>query len=96
MRLDQKDRDVIYAFVDRYPMDGDKLSTDGKSLDGHWIGGNNIAEWVRGGPYGKWIVFNDLGSRAAQSVQRVIKSIVSPSVLSDDGFIYKHKKRYKR
>lgn len=54
---------VIDAFTDKKAMDGNKLTTDGKRLDGNWMGGTGIAEWKNGK-----IVFNDLGSKAAQTV----------------------------
>ena len=70
MRLGHKDRRVIEAFIRRESSEGrgDKLSTDGVRLDGLWMGGGNIAEWDGGS-----IAFNDLGSRAAQTVQDAVR-----------------------
>lgn len=65
------ERKVLHAFTDQEPMDSKKLSSDGKRLDGHWMGGNDIAHWE-----GDQIVFNDLGSKAAQNVQNAIRKMV--------------------
>ena len=70
---------VIDAFLDKKPMDGKKLSTDGKRLDGEWIGGRGIAQWDRGKIY-----FNDLGSKAAQTIQRAIKKAAPKNWLGED------------
>lgn len=72
MRLGKKDRAVIKAFIAGREAEGLKLRTDGERLDGIWMGGNGIAEWTKGPRVGS-IVFNDLGSRAAQQVQRALK-----------------------
>jgi len=68
MRLGKKDRAVIKAFIACREAEGLKLRTDGDRLDGVWMGGRGIAEWRDGA-----LVFNDLGSRAAQQVQRALK-----------------------
>lgn len=69
--LGKKDKDVINAFTDHVPMEGNKLRTDGQKLDGIWMGGDGIAHWNAGRIY-----FNDLGSKSAQQVQSAIKKIV--------------------
>lgn len=67
-----RDKRVIAAFIDCQPAAGHKLSTNGMTLDGHWMGGDRIAEWKDCN--GRMcVVFHDLGSRAAQSVQRAVK-----------------------
>ena len=71
MKLGVKDQRVLRAFAERLPAGGHKLSTDGERLDGHWMGGSNIAEWAAG-----HVVFHDLGSRAAQSVQRAVRQLI--------------------
>lgn len=78
MRLGIRDHKVLAAFVDRKPLDGHKLSTNGQHVDGYWLGGKRIAEWSGG-----QIVFNDLGSRAAQSVQRAIRRHAAPAQLAE-------------
>lgn len=70
MILGKRDKRVITAFTDRRKADGYKLSTDGRRLDGAWMGGSNIASWENGK-----IVFHDLGSRAAQTIQRAVRKV---------------------
>ena len=80
MRLGIRDQKVLAAFVDKKSLDGHKLWTDGKRVDGHWLGGARIAEWTSDG-----IAFNDLGSRAAQSVQRAILHHAAPNQIYEAG-----------
>lgn len=68
MTIGKKDRAVIKAFIARKAAVGHKLDTDGKRLDGSWMGGHGIAKWDDGE-----IVYPDLGSRAAQTVQRAVR-----------------------
>ena len=68
MRLGKSDKAVIKAFLDQRALDGHKLSTDGKRLDGHWMGGNKLASWK-----GDRIDLPDTGSRAGQSVQSAVR-----------------------
>lgn len=65
--MTKSDKAVIIAFTDHRPASGKKLSTDGNTLNGHWMGGDNIAHWR-----GDKIHFTDLGSVAAQRVQRAV------------------------
>lgn len=67
-RIGKKDHAVIKAFLDGRKAAGHKLDSTGSRLDGTWMGGRGIAEWVDGE-----VVYNDLGSRAAQTVQRAVK-----------------------
>ena len=78
MRLGISDHKVIRAFVEQKSLDGHKLSTDGERLDGHWLGGSRIADWQEGR-----IVFHDLGSKAAQSVQKQIRYHAAPMDLAE-------------
>lgn len=73
MRIGLKDEKVLAAFAERRAADGLKLTTDGRVLDGNWLGGRRIAEWV-----GDVVRMNDLRSRAAQSVQRSLKRHLAP------------------
>ena len=68
MKLTLKDRKVINYFLLEKSFDSKNLTTDGKRLDGTWMGGNGIAEW-KGGK----IHMKDLGSKAAQTVQKALK-----------------------
>lgn len=78
MRLGTRDHKVLAAFVDKKPLDGHKLWTDGNRVDGHWMGGRDIAYWSGG-----QIHFGDLGSRAAQSVQNAIRRHAAPVQLAE-------------
>lgn len=71
--LGVKDKAVLRAFIDQKPAEGKKLYTDGKTLDGLWIGGNGVAEWVNGK-----IQLNELGSRSGQALHRLIKKMAAP------------------
>lgn len=77
MKLNKKDRKVIEAFLNKESADGRQLATDGTRLDGQWMGGRGIAEWK-----GSKVVCNDLGSRAAQTVQRAVRN-VAPSIVEE-------------
>jgi len=77
--LGKSDRAVINAFTDKKPADGKKLTTDGKRLDGNWTGGRGIAVWDKGK-----IHFNDLGSKAAQSIQNAVKKNAAPNDLAEE------------
>jgi len=76
MRLTPKDEKVIQAFYEQTSAESKKLYTDGKVLDGLWMGGNAIAEWE-----GRKIKFNDLGSNASVTVQRAVKKYVPANYL---------------
>lgn len=44
-RLSNRDKDVIRAFVDKRPMDGQVLITDGRVLEKLGLGGERVARW---------------------------------------------------
>lgn len=69
MRLTVRDKKVIAAFLRQEQDSSKKLTSLGHRLDGNWMGGQNIASWE-----GQRVVFHDLGSRVAQTVQRYIES----------------------
>jgi hypothetical protein len=77
MRLSKKDREVIREFTSGFPMTGDKLSSVERLstmvLDGHWMGGSLIAWWGTSDAGDRKIYIDDLGSKAAESVQKIIK-----------------------
>ena len=54
--MSPKDTAVIKAFLAHEAGESRKLATDGKRLDGRWMGGTGIAEWGKGHVY-----FSDLG-----------------------------------
>jgi len=66
--LSPGDKKVIKAFIDKKPLEGRKLDTDGKKLDGMWMGGRGQAEW-RGGK----IVLRDQGGKSSDVIHRFIR-----------------------
>jgi len=84
LTIGKQDKAVIIAFADEQPAKGKKLSTDGKRLDGDWMGGKGIAEWK-----GRKVHLNDLGSKAAQTVQKMVKRFV-PKVITVESEEYYH------
>ena len=79
LKIDLADKKVIKAFTEKKKAEGKKLTTDGKVLDGQWMGGNKIAEW-KGGK----IHFNDLGSKAAQTVQKALRKEAPKNWIAED------------
>ena len=77
MKLGIKDERVLRAFAEHKALEGHKLSTDGRSLDGHWMGGRNLAVWRRG-KRGMQIHLPDTGGRVGQSIQRALKRHAAP------------------
>ncbi len=47
-KMNKGSKKVIDAFLDKKPADNKKLFTDGKVLEGLWIGGRDIAKWENG------------------------------------------------
>lgn len=76
--LGKSDKATIENFTDGMPSKGNKLTSDGKKLDGNWMGGNEIAYWKNGKIY-----FNDLGSKAAQTVQNAIRKSAPKNHLAE-------------
>lgn len=68
LRLTPKDKKVIISFINQKGAESNKFDTDGKQLDGNWMGGKNLAHWK-----GTKIVMGNLGSRSAQTVQTFIR-----------------------
>jgi hypothetical protein len=87
LRLSPASKKVISAFLDKKEASSKKLSTDGKTLDGNWMGGSRICSW-KGGK----IVCHDVGSRAAQTVQRAVKKMAPKNWLESDEAGNKYKK----
>lgn len=78
MRVRGSDQEVVKAFLNHQPMDGNKLTTNGERLDGNWMGGTGIAQWSD-----DKIHFKDLGSKAAQVVQNAIKKAAPNMVMAE-------------
>lgn len=90
MKIGIKDKRVIKAFLQgKADHDGYKLDTDGRRLDGLWMGGSNIA--ARSALTGL-VSFNDLGSRAAQTVQSAVRRMCDPvSIDPSERRVRKHR-----
>lgn len=74
IRLSPKDKKIIEAFTDKKSMDNNKFESDGKVLDGLWMGGKKIAYW-KGGK----ISFGPNASRSIQTVQKYVRKIAPSS-----------------
>jgi len=77
--MTQKDKMVAMAFLNQESNDSKKLTTDGSRLDGNWMGGRGIAQWV-----GDQIKLNDLGSKASQTVHNFIRKNAPRNQLKHD------------
>lgn len=79
------DHRVIKAFLNKQPLSSKKLSTNGKQLDGNWLGGNYIAHHGD-----KGVHLHDLGGTSALQVHRAIKKHLSPDSPSDVPLLKTH------
>jgi hypothetical protein len=71
MNIGAQDLRLLKGFVgEGGPASSPKFTVVAGRLDGNWIGGRGIAEW-KGGV----IRLNDIGSKAAQTVHRKLKSL---------------------
>lgn len=75
----KSDKEVLKAFLNHESAEGIKLSTDGQTLDGLWMGGKSIAQWIKGK-----IKVNDLGSKSAQIVQRALSKRAPDLMLANE------------
>lgn len=66
--LGEEDLKVLDAFLDKKPLNGDRLSTNGKSLDGVGFLGKGIAVWKDGK-----IEFRAADSRQIQDIQYALE-----------------------
>ena len=84
-RLTPKDKRIIFGFLKkkREEVSSKKMYTNGIRLDGLWMGGSCIAYWDKSGDY---IIIRDLGSKSAQTVQRLIKKNSSAKVVWEDEY----------
>jgi len=78
LRLSKADKKVIDAFIDGKRASSKKLHTDGKTLDGMWMGGKNIATWEGGK-----IAMDDPPGRAVQTVQRALRRMAPKRMLGE-------------
>jgi len=79
LKLGLQDKKVIDAFLDKKKASGTKLTTDGTTLDGLWMGGAGIAKWEKGK-----IQMPDLGSKAAQTVQKAVAKKAPKNWLAEE------------
>jgi hypothetical protein len=68
---------VLDAFTSGRPASSKKLHSDGKVLDGLWMGGNKIAEWKNGK-----VVIRQITSRSEQTVARALKKMTPKKLLA--------------
>lgn len=68
LRLGKPDKRVILAFTEKKSESSRKLETDGKNLEGLWMGGKNIAWWEN-----DKIHIGPITSRAVQTVVRALR-----------------------
>jgi hypothetical protein len=68
---------VLDAFTSGRPASSKKLHSDGKVLDGLWMGGNKIAEWKNGK-----VVIRQITSRSEQTVARALKRMTPKKLLA--------------
>ena len=78
-RMSPNDKTVVMSFLSQESNDSKKLTTDGSRLDGNWMGGRGIAEWV-----GNQIKLNDLGGKASQTVHNFIRKNAPRNQLKHD------------
>jgi len=85
---------VIKAFLNKQSASSKKLSTDGKTLHGNWLGGSGIAHHGDGKVH-----LNDLGGKTALQVHRAIKKHLTYDSHSDvphyDTVLHEHSDVYK-
>lgn len=62
------DHDVLKAFANKQTHQSKKLSTDGTTLHGNWMGGHSIAHWHEGK-----VRFRTASSRSEQAVHRALR-----------------------
>jgi len=80
LTLSPGDKKVIDAFTEKRKADNNKFYTDGKILDGLWMGGNGIATWK-----GDSIVLGNPSSKAIITVHRFLRKSVPDNWLKTAG-----------
>lgn len=76
-KMSPADQKVLDAFIDKKSADSKKLSTDGKTLDGNWMGGKGIAVWEGGK-----IHLEDTGGKSGQTIQRAIRKLAPRNLVA--------------
>jgi len=75
--LTPADKKVIDAFIDQRSATSKALSSDGKVLDGLWMGGKKMAEWMGGSR----IQINDNGGKSTDVIARYLKKTAPANLL---------------
>lgn len=78
LKLTKSDRKVLAAFADQKSAESKNLSTDGKKLDGAWMGGGGLASW-KGGK----IHLRDTGVRSGDVIARALKRVAPKNDLAE-------------
>jgi len=82
-RLSPQSKKVIDAWLDKRPASNIKLTSDGKTLDGNWMGGSDIAVWKKNKDGELVIVMKETGGKAGDTIQNYIRRNAPKNWLSD-------------
>ena len=85
LKLSKKDNAVIDAFIDGKSATSKKLDTDGKTLDGLWMGGSGIAGKDSSGK----IVMGPIGGRSGQTVQKKLRKLAPKNDIKESANSFK-------
>jgi len=77
--LKPKDKKVVDAFYEKETAEGYLLSTDGKTLSKHGMGGGNFAEWKSG----KIHIVSPGGNKSHDDILRYMKKSIPKNSLAD-------------
>jgi len=69
MKIGRREKGIIWAFLDRLAVPGDKLQSTGESLEAAWKERQKIASWNNDNR----IIFTDTSSRAVETVQEAVR-----------------------
>jgi len=71
VKLTPADKRVLRAFSDRQAAASKKLSSDGQTLDGLWMGGSRIASWQNGK-----LQLHETGGKSGDIIHRALRKMV--------------------
>lgn len=69
MKIGRREKGIIWAFLDRLSVPGDKLQSTGETLEAAWNGGSAIALWDADNK----IVFTESSSKSVEVVQEAVR-----------------------
>jgi len=81
-----RNRRVVHSFLDQQPLDGTTLSTDGRKLVKHGMGGEVVAKWVGR----RILITSSMATRTDQSVVRMIRRAVKDRVYEKAALSFEH------